>query len=144
MHPNSDHIPVFPHPPFTPTGPPKENLKTVKPNQNKQAKNKPTKYKKHSSLLYLSYLSNISSFVLMALGVSVSHSIPFCPFRLTSKSYVHFNKSLVWLKLSGFRNTIISGSSPKLLSDSLLLPGVMEILWVSFHRTSPFTSDIGC
>lgn len=60
MHPNSDHIPVFPHPPFTPTGPPKENLKTVKPNQNKQAKNKPTKYKKtlftSLSFLPLQYL----------------------------------------------------------------------------------------
>ncbi|KAL6075133.1 hypothetical protein STEG23_022572, partial [Scotinomys teguina] len=45
---------------------------------------------------------------------------------------------LVRFKSSSFWYTINTGSSAKLLLDVLLVPRAMEILWLWFHRTSPF------
>ncbi|KAL6066464.1 hypothetical protein STEG23_028669, partial [Scotinomys teguina] len=51
---------------------------------------------------------------------------------------IHYKESLLWFKASGLRHTIITGPSPKLLPDILLLIRVMEILQLLFNRTSPF------
>ena len=67
---------------------------------------------------------------------TVSHSISLCPYIFTSS--VHFNESLVWYEVSGFCDTISTGSSQGLLLDILLLFCVMEILQFWICRTLVF------
>jgi hypothetical protein len=52
---------------------------------------------------------------------------------------VYCSEPLVWFKASGFCYTTNTGSSPGLLSDILVLPGVMEVLLLWFSRAGPFT-----
>lgn len=52
----------------------------------------------------------------------------------------HYNESLVWLKVSS-KPSSLTGPSLKSLLDILLLSWVMEILQLSLHGTSPFTSS---
>lgn len=68
-----------------------------------------------------------------------SLGIPFCPISFTYND--HCNDLLVWFKVFGFRYTIFTEPPLKLLSYFPRLPGVMEILQLSFHRTTLFRSS---
>lgn len=60
------------------------------------------------------------------------------PVQTSLLADVHCNKSLIWIKASGFCYTINAGSSPELLLDILQLPWVTEILHLQVYRTGPF------
>lgn len=67
----------------------------------------------------------------------VSHSISLYPH--ISLSDVHRNESLACFKISGFPDTISIGSLVEIVPVTLLLPCVMESLYLWISRTSPFT-----
>ena len=68
----------------------------------------------------------------------MSHSVPLCPVLLI---HGHFNEALVWLKASGFCNTISTRYSWGLLSDIPLSPCVLEILQLEICRICPLTAS---
>lgn len=66
----------------------------------------------------------ISPFILVALAAAVHHTVnPFV--QTASFANVRCNESLDWVEASGFWYTINTGSSPRILSNSLLLPCVL-------------------
>lgn len=73
---------------------------TARPRKTKQSKqaNNQTKNKNKTttktSWLLLYHLSNTSSFILVSLGTSVSHNIPF--YLSAFLACVHCNESLIW------------------------------------------------
>lgn len=123
------YLPLIPE-----VSPSKENFKKFKSKASKQ-----TKGEKTLPLPLLSCLSNTSSFILVALGALVCHTVHLFVQSVLLLN-VHCKKSLVF-KVSGFWYFIITRPSPKLLSEFLRLAQVMKTLRVSFHRSSPFTSS---
>lgn len=107
----SHHAPQFCSFPSTPISIlhllafPQRKFKKLKPNQPNKQKNlfHPPSFPP----------SNSSSFVLVALGATVCHTVyPLVQSALCTD--VHCNKSLVWFKASSFYYTIITGPLPKL------------------------------
>lgn len=107
--------------------------------QNKIKKLKPKQNKSQNFLAPPSSLTLEHLFIhLSGTGsLGAPHSVPFCPASLTCIC------SLQWVIGPG-SSPLASGtpSSLKLLSGSLTPPWVMEIPWLSFHRTSSFAGSI--
>lgn len=58
---------------------------------------------------------------------------------LSKQLYLKMSSGMVWFQTSGFFYTNTNWHSARLLSDTLLLPWVMEIPELWFNRTSHFT-----
>lgn len=121
IHPNPIHFPVLLHLPSTATAPPSKKKKKIKE-------------KAHPSFQPL----HVPFVCLWGLGsCCVSHSVPFGSNSFTCK---RCNVLLFRFKASGFCYTVSTGPSLKLLSDSLWLPWVMDVLPLWFFRTSPLNA----
>lgn len=112
------------------------------PNKVNLKQNKKQNTKTKTALFFhLPCLSNTFSFLLVARGDVVCHIVD-CFGHSALLANVHHNELLAWFKIFGLWYTNNTGPSPK-LSDILLLPKVMEILQLWFHRTSPFYDHFG-
>jgi hypothetical protein len=65
----------------------------------------------------LSRLPITRPFIIVALGASACHTVPFAQTVLLANA--HCNESLVWFKASGCCYTINTGPLPRLLTDTL-------------------------
>lgn len=138
MHPKPVHLPVSQYPSLIPAAPPKGKSK-IKPKRNTPSKQTKTRVKQNRRR-QASRFAPPSSPPLQPLSLHPQRHWGRCvtqhtlhaahPFVQTAlPANVPCRESLVWFRASDFWYTIVTGSSPDLLWDSL---------WVPFHQTRPF------